>query len=141
MKTSLSQAPAPAGPRHFPQAPIGGITVPFSEAVQLGDTLYVSGQIGLQPGKMAVVPGGIGPEARGALENLRAVLERRGSGLEHVLKCTVFLADIAEWPKFNEVYLEYFKTPLPARSALGASGLALGARVELECIAYVPPAR
>ncbi len=140
MKTSSSLTPAPAGPRYFPMAPIDGISVPFSEAVQLGDTLYISGQIGLQPGKMAVVPGGIVPETRGALESLRAILERHGSGLEHVLKCTVFLADIAEWSKFNEVYREYFQGHLPARSALGTSGLALGARVELECIAYVPPA-
>ena len=141
MKASSSKSPAASGPRRFPLAPIAGVELPFSEAVQLGDTLYVSGQIGLQPGQMAVVPGGIVPEARGALESLRAILERHGSGLEQVIKCTIFLADIAEWPKFNEVYREFFKTHLPARSALAASGLALGARVELECIAYVPPAR
>jgi enamine deaminase RidA (YjgF/YER057c/UK114 family) len=73
-----------------------------------------------------------------ALGNMKAILELHGSGLEHVVKCTIFLADIADWPAFNEVYREYFKTSLPARSALAASGLAFGARVELECIAFVP---
>lgn len=126
------------GPRHFPMAPIGGVQLPFSEAVQLGDTLYVSGQIGIQPGTMTLVSGGIAPEAQLAIENMKAILERHGSGLKHVLKCTIFLADIAEWPTFNKVYLEFFKPPLPARSALAASGLALGAKVELECIAFVP---
>jgi len=126
------------GPRYYPMAPIGGVQLPFSEAVQLGDTLYVSGQIGIQPGTLTLAPGGIKSEARQSLENLKAVLGRHGSGLEHVVKCTIFLADIAEWPVFNEVYCEYFKVNLPARSALAASGLALGARVELECIAFLP---
>jgi len=119
-------------------ASIAGVQLPFSEAVQLGDTLYVSGQIGILPGTLTLAPGGIKSEARQAIENLKAVLERHGSGLEHVVKCTIFLADIAEWPAFNEVYREYFKVNLPARSALAASGLALGARVELESIAFVP---
>lgn len=121
--------------------PAAGVQLPFSEAVQLGDTLHVSGQIGIQPGTLTLVSGGIVPEARLAIENMRAVLERHGSGLRHVVKCTIFLADIADWPAFNEVYREFFKTPLPARSALAASGLALGARVELECIAFVPGGR
>jgi len=72
---------------------------------------------------------------------VRAILERHGSALEHVLKGTVFPADIAEWPVLNEVYREYFRSRLPACSALAASGLALGARVELECIAFVPPVK
>jgi len=104
----------------------------------LGDTLYVSGQIGILPGSLTLAPGGIRPEARRALENIRAILERHGSSLEHVVKCTVFLADIAEWPAFNEIYREFFGANLPARSALAASGLALGARAEVECIAFVP---
>ena len=113
--------------------------MPFSEAVKLGDTLYVSGQIGNLPGSLTLAPGGIGPEARRALDNMKAILERHGSSMDQVVKCTVFLADIKEWPAFNEVYREYFKTNLPARSALAASGLAIGARVEVECIAFVPP--
>ena len=127
------------GPRYFPMQSTGGASLPFSEAVQLGDTLYLSGQLGTLPGTLALAPGGIVPESRRALENMQAVLERHGSSLSSVIKCTIFLADIAEWPTFNEVYREFFPTVLPARSALAASGLALGARIELECIAYVPP--
>ncbi len=125
-------------PRFFPVQTAGGVPLPFSEAVQLGDVLYVSGQIGILPGTLTLAAGGIVPESRRALDNMREVLERHGSSLRSVLKCTIFLADIGEWKTFNEVYGEYFPTTLPARSALAASGLALGARVELECIAYVP---
>jgi reactive intermediate/imine deaminase len=97
----------------------------------------VSGQIGNVPGTLALVPGGIGPEARQALENIRSILLRNGSSMAAVAKCTVFLADMTEWSAFNEVYVEFFPAPPPARSALGANGLALGARVEVECIASV----
>ena len=126
-------------PKYFPWPPTGGAPLPFSEAVQLGDTLYVSGQLGNQPGTLTLTPGGIDAEARQALENMKAILEKHGSSLDHVVKCSVFLADIKEWPAFNAIYRSYFKKNLPARSALAASGLALGARVEVECIAYVPP--
>ena len=126
-------------PKYYPMPPTGGAPLPFSEAVQLGDTLYVSGQLGNQPGTLTLVPGGMDAEAKQALENMKAILERHGSSLDHVVKCTVFLADIKEWPAFNVIYRSYFKKNLPARSALAASGLALGARVEVECIAYVPP--
>ena len=143
--TPVHRAPCLAmssnAPRFFPPHPEGGAPLPFSEAVQLGDVLFLSGQIGNVPGTLALVPGGIVPEARRALDNVRGVLERHGSSLEAVVKCTVFLADIAEWKAFNEVYREYFPRNLPARSALAASGLALGARVELECIAHVPAGR
>lgn len=128
----------PGNPRYFPFQSAGGEPLPFSEAVQLGDVLYVSGQIGNLPGTLALAPGGIAPESRQALENLREILERHGSSLASVVKCTIFLADIADWKAFNSIYREYFPTTLPARSALAASGLALGARVELECIAHVP---
>ena len=114
-----------------------GPKLPFSEAVRVGDTLYVSGQLGNTPGTLQLVPGGIAAEARQTLENMKAVLERHGSSMDRVVKCTVFLADMKEWPAFNEVYLKFFTKNLPARSALGASGLALGARVEMECIAVV----
>jgi reactive intermediate/imine deaminase len=110
-------------------------TLPFSEAVRVDDTLYLSGQIGIEPGTMKVVPGGIREEARQALTNIKASLEAHGYAMRDVVKCTVMLADIAEWAAFNEVYKTFFAAPYPARSALGASGLALGARVEVECIA------
>lgn len=125
-------------PNHFSMQPIAGAQLPFSEAVQLGETLYVSGQIGILPGTLTLAPGGIVGESRQAIENMKAVLERHGSSLGSVIKCTIFLADIAEWETFNQVYREYFPKVLPARSALGATGLALGARVELECVAHVP---
>ena len=113
-------------------------TLPFSEAVSANGFLFVAGQIGNLPDKLELVPGGIEAEAKQTLANMQAVLERHGASLRDVVKVTVFLADIAEWPAFNEVYKQYFHAPFPARSALAASGLALGARVEVECIAMLP---
>ena len=110
-------------------------TLPFSEAVRVGDTLYLSGQIGIKPGTLELAPGGIREQSRQTLENIRTTLETHGYTLRDVVKCTVMLADIAEWATFNEVYMDFFVPPFPARSALGANGLALGARVEVECIA------
>jgi reactive intermediate/imine deaminase len=112
-------------------------SLPFSEAVRVGNTLYLSGQVGIKPGTMQVVPGGIREEARQALENIRTSLEANGYAMGDVVKCTVMLADIGEWAAFNEVYKTFFSAPYPARSALGANGLALGARVEVECIAAI----
>lgn len=109
--------------------------LPFSEAVRVGDTIFLSGQMGIVPGTMTLAPGGVRAETRQALDNLRTILEAHGLSLRHVVRCTVMLADIAEWPAFNEVYREYFEAPYPARSAFGANGLALGGRVEIECVA------
>lgn len=114
-----------------------GLGLPFSEAVRVGDLLFVSGQVGVDPGTTELVPGGIAAETRQALENMKAILERNGSSMDRVAKCTVFLADIREWPALNEVYVQYFTGEKPARSALASSGLALGARVEIECVAVV----
>lgn len=110
---------------------------PFSEAVRHGDTLHLSGQIGTLPGTMKLVPGGLVPEARQTLTNIRDTLRAYGLDLGDVVKCTVMLADMQEWPAFNAVYREFFVPPFPARSAFGAAGLALGARVEVECIAAI----
>jgi reactive intermediate/imine deaminase len=109
--------------------------VPFSEAVRVGDTLYLSGQVGIVPGKLELVPGGMKAEARQALEHVKTILEANGYSMKDLVKCTVMLADMSEWAAFNEIYKTYFDGRYPARSALGASGLALGARVEVECIA------
>lgn len=114
-----------------------GMDLPFSGATRVGNLIFVSGNIGNPPGKLELVEGGIEAETRQTLENIRAVLERHGSSLNDVVKCTVMMADMSEWPKMNEVYTEFFTAPYPARSALGANGLALGARVEIECIAVV----
>ena len=110
---------------------------PFSQAVRAADTVYLSGQIGLDPKTGKLAPGGIEGESKQTLQNLADALGAHGYGLEDVVKCTVMLADIAEWARFNEVYKTFFKPPYPARSAFAGSGLALGARVEVECIAYV----
>ena len=115
--------------------------LPFSEAVRAGDLLFLAGQMGTDPATGQLVPGGLEPEARQAIENMKSVLERNGRSLADVVKCTVFLADINEWGKFNEVYKGYFKAPYPARSALGVNGLARGGRLEIECIAYAPAAQ
>jgi 2-iminobutanoate/2-iminopropanoate deaminase len=114
---------------------------PFSEAVRAGDFLFLSGQIGDVPETGKLAEGGLEPETRQTLTNVKRVLEANGASLSDVVKCTVFLADIAEWPAFNTIYRRFFQKPFPARSALAASGLAMNARVELECIAYVPPRR
>lgn len=111
--------------------------LPFSEAVRVGGTLYLSGMVGVVPGTDSLVDGGIRAESRQTMENIRAVLRAHGSSLSRVVRCTVFMADIGEWATFNEVYASFFEPPYPARSALGADGLALGARVEVECVAAV----
>ena len=107
----------------------------FSSAVRAGDLLFLSGQVGVLPGTTDVVPGGVGAETRQTMENIRAVLEHAGSSLAEVVKCTVFLADIAEYSAMNEVYATYFPSDPPARSTVAGSGLAFDARVEIECIA------
>ena len=111
--------------------------LPFSEAVRVGHMLYLSGQIGIDPATSKLAEGGIAGETRQTMENIKATLEKHGSSLAEVVKCTVFLADINEWAAMNEVYITYFPSNLPARSALGSSGLALGARTEIECLATV----
>jgi len=130
-------APAPADALYLATEGAEGGR-PFSPAVRVGHVLYLSGQIGTD-GTGRLVPGGIEAETRQAMENIRAVLARGGSSLDRVVKCTVMLADIREWGAMNAVYVTYFpEGRRPARSALGASGLALGARVEIECLATVP---
>jgi reactive intermediate/imine deaminase len=110
--------------------------LPFSSAVRVDNMLYLSGAIGNAPGTFNLVPGGIEAETRQTMDNIKATLEQFGSSADRVVKCTVFLADMNEWAAMNDVYRTYFRNA-PARSALGASGLALGARVEIECIATV----
>lgn len=109
--------------------------LPFSEAVRVGNTLYLSGQIGVKPGTKQLVSGGLENESRQTLRNIQSTLESHGYSLKDVVKCTVMLADISQWQTFNQVYLTFFQKPYPARSAFGANGLALGSKVEVECIA------
>src|SRR5436309_6247854 len=111
--------------------------LPFSEAVRVGDVLYLPGAPGHVAGKLELVPGGLGAETRQTMANIGAVLKANGLTFDEVFKCTVMLADMNEWAAFNRVYLTYFKPDrLPARSAFGASSLALNARIELECWAH-----
>ena len=122
---------------YFPMAEsLDSLELPFSEAVRVGSMLYLSGAMGIDATGV-LVPGGIEAETRQALENIRSVLERHGSSMDRVIKCTVMLADMQEWAAMNRVYIEHFSKDLPARSAFGVSGLALGGRVEIECIATV----
>ena len=109
--------------------------LPFSDAVRVGDFIFLSGQIGNVPDSLKLGDGGIEGQSRQAMKNIGSALELAGSSWQHVVKCTVFLADIKDWPAFNTVYREFFTGNLPARSALAANGLAMGAKVEVECIA------
>jgi len=109
--------------------------LPFSEAVRVGDTLYLSGQIGNVPGTLELVPGGLEAEARQVMENIKRSLEAHGYTLNDLVKCTVMLTDISEWPAFNGVYKTFFTDHYPARSAFATNGLAIGASVEVECLA------
>lgn len=110
---------------------------PFSPAVRVGEVIYLSGQVGAAPD--GSIPEGIEAQARAAMDNLAAAAKLAGATLDDVFKCTVMLEDMAQWAAFNRVYLGYFKPGrLPARSAFGVDGLALGATVEVECLATAP---
>ena len=122
---------------HFNSGKVVPTTLPFSEAVRVGNVLFLSGQIGNIPGQVKLVPGGLRAEAQQVMENIKTSLEAAGLRMSDIVKCTVMLADMAEWSAFNEIYRTFFSAPYPARSAFGSSGLAIGARVEVECIAAV----
>lgn len=116
----------------------GGLQgLPFSGAVRVDNMLYLSGNIGVLPGTRTLAAGGISAETRQTMENIRGVLEHAGTSLQNVVKCTVFLADIADYGAMNEVYASYFPVNPPARSTVAGAGLALGARVEIECMAVM----
>ena len=111
--------------------------LPFSDAVRVGDVLYLSGQMGVTPGTKMLVPGGMRAQARQAMDNIGATLSANGLSFDAIFKATLMLADMSDWPAFNEVYVGYFKPDrLPARSAFGAAGLALDGRVEIEVMAW-----
>ena len=119
--------------------PYGKPTRPFSPAVRVGNMLYLAGQLGTSADtKGGLVAGGVQAETRQTMLNIKDVLEKSGSSLDRVVKCTVFMADMREWEAMNEVYATFFPRNKPARSAFGATGLALGARVEIECFAVTP---
>ena len=121
----------------YDDGPFAGKGYPYSESARVGDLLFLAGQTG-EDKDGNLVPGGIKAEAEQMMLNIKAALARRGLAMEHVVKCTVFLADIAEWGTFNEVYKRHVSQPYPARTAVGSSGLLASARVEMECIAGYP---
>lgn len=130
---ALLAAPAQAAPKYHPRTD----DLPFSEAVEAGPLLFLSGQIA-DAGNGQVVPGGIEAEAHRVMDLIGQSLAKRGLGYGDLAKCTVFLADMKEWPTFNGIYAGYFKPGhFPARSAMGVNGLARGARVEVECMAVL----
>lgn len=132
----FAAATASAAPERLNSGKVLPTTLPFSEAVKVGDTLYLSGQIGNLPGKLALAEGGLVGETKQVMDNIKTSLEAHGYALSDLIKCTVFLADIAEWDSFNKVYATYFEAgQFPARSAFGGVDLAINARVEVECIA------
>ena len=133
---SAAMAHAAQSPvEHIGEPALNGQRLPFSDAVRVGDMLYLSGAIGVGPdGKL---PAGIEAQARQTMDNIAAVLKRSGLDFGDVVKCTVMLDNMADWPAFNKVYVTYFPDgKFPARSAFGTDGLALGALVEVECMAY-----
>jgi len=135
----LAAAPAQAEDDEGPAFTPSSLPYPFSSAVQVDDILYLSGDIGADETGKAVVPGGIEPETRAMFARIGATLGAHGLSFDDVFKCTVFLADMSDWPAFNEIYAGHFtKGRYPTRSAMGVNGLALGARVEMECWAWNP---
>ena len=112
-------------------------TLPFSDAVRVGHMLYLSGHLGISPNTNSLVSGGIKEETKQTMENIKRTLERYGSSLDQVVKCTVMLADIRDYADMNSVYSTYFPKHFPARSTFATNGLAVGARVEIDCLATV----
>ena len=123
MKTPIATTQAPAA--------IG----PYSQAIEAGGLVFVSGQLPIDPATGEFAQGGIKELTRQSLENMKAILATAGRTLDNVVKTTVFLADMADFAEMNEVYAEYFQAPFPARSAVAVKTLQKGARVEIECIA------
>jgi 2-iminobutanoate/2-iminopropanoate deaminase len=129
------QTPAAGASRYFKSAVPNA---PFSAAVRVGDIVYLSGSIGL--GADGKLPPEFTDQVRQTMANVGATLEQTGLGYDDVFKCTVMLADMSRWEDFNKIYVTYFKPArLPARSAIGANGLARGAQIELECLARARP--
>jgi len=109
----------------------------YSQAIRAGDTLYLSGQIPLDPATMQLVTGDIEAEIRRVFENLKAVAEAAGGSLANAVKMTVFLTDLAHFAKVNEIMASYCSQPYPARAAVGVAQLPRGARVEIEGVLYL----
>lgn len=126
---------APETPRIYDRDPSLPADLPFSSAVVVRDAIYLSGEIGRAPGTVALVEGGVGPQTRAIFENYKLTLARVGADLSDIVKCTVFLGDMSNYAEMNAAYAECFPEEKPARSTFGVDGLALGAALEIECLA------
>ena len=135
MTSPADAAPARPAVEHYGSPTLNGQRLPFSRAVRVGDILYLSGAIGrAADGKP---PEGVEAQTRATMDDIGETLKLAGLGFDRIFHCTAFLADMKDWPAFNKVYVGYFPDgPLPARSAVGVNGLALGALLEIECQAY-----
>jgi 2-iminobutanoate/2-iminopropanoate deaminase len=113
--------------------------IPLSEAVRVGNLLFLSGNLGIDFSKegLALVPGGIVAETKQTMLNIENTLKNSGSSLDKLVKCTLFMANIDEWPQINEIWPSYFDENFPARTAVEVGRLWEGAAIEIECIAYV----
>jgi reactive intermediate/imine deaminase len=107
---------------------------PYSQAVRTGNTVWLSGQIPLDPATKELVAGDIEAQARRVFDNLKAVITAAGASFDHVVKTTIFLVDLSHFAVVNKVMAEYFREPYPARSTVGVAALPRGAQVEVECI-------
>jgi len=136
LASSASAAPpSPAPVEHLTRPPANGRALPLSDAVRVGDTIYLSGQLGF--GADGKLPDGVEAQTKAAMDNIGAILKRAGADYGDVFHCTAYLADIKDWAAFNTVYVSYFPADrMPARSTVGVNGLALGGLVEIECQAY-----
>lgn len=137
LAATLVAASLPAQERTVFETGIIPAGLPFSSAVKVGNLLFLSGQIGNVPGTRQLADTGIAGQTRQTFENIKTVLAAAGSSLQRVVKCTVFLVDMRDYGAMNAVYAQYFPADPPARSTVAGTGLALGARVEIECVAVV----
>lgn len=122
---------------HNTGQPIAGQTLPFSRAVRVGHTLYLSGELGIDPATISLVPGGTGPETTQIFRNYERTLAEYGADLSDLVKCTVFLGDMAKYGEMNAAYAATLPDPKPARSTVGVNGLGFDAALEIECIAVL----
>lgn len=129
------QTSQPVTLQHYVSDNTQKMGLPFSDAIIVDDIIYLSGQIGNKPGSFNLVEGGIRAETQQVMKNIQTILKANGATMNDIIKCTVMIEDIKEWGIFNEEYVKFFPNKKPARSAFGANGLALGAKVEVECMA------
>ncbi len=114
-----------------------GAVGPYSQAIKTGNFLFLSGQVGMNPETNKVVEGGVEAQTGQIFKNITAVLEQAGAGLQNVVKATVFLKDMADFKRVNEIYAQHFQKPYPARSAVAVKELPLSADIEIEVIAVI----